>query len=203
MRKLWNALVVIGALASCLGSADAKVTLTVVPSSDLKILDPIWTPAYITRNHGYLIYDTLFAMDEKGEIRPQMVETYTSSADKLTHVFRLRDGLLWHDGTPVTAEDCIASINRSPSSAMSGCPATRLFTSSSTSTSRAPNRPPADVLPDSDLPRARTGHAAFPVLGRMAIRTAPCRILHLEGLPSVCRLRPCRFSGTWRRPPDF
>ena len=42
--------------------------------SDLKIVDPIWTTAYITRNHGYMIYDTLFAMDEKGEIKPQMVE---------------------------------------------------------------------------------------------------------------------------------
>ena len=112
MRTLCNALAVIGVLAGCLGSADAQVTLRVVPTSDLKILDPIWTPAYTTRNHGYLIYDTLFAMDEQGEIRPQMVEIYIQSADKLTHVFRLRDGLLWHDGTPVTAEDCIASIRR-------------------------------------------------------------------------------------------
>ena len=92
MRTVWNALAVIGALAGCLGSADAQVTLRVAPSSDLKILDPIWTPAYTTRNHGYLIYDTLFAMDEQGEIRPQMVETYTQSTDKLTHVFTLRDG---------------------------------------------------------------------------------------------------------------
>jgi peptide/nickel transport system substrate-binding protein len=52
------------------------------------------------------------AMDEQGEIRPQMVETYTQSADKLTHVFTLRDGLLWQDGTSVTAQDCIASIKR-------------------------------------------------------------------------------------------
>jgi peptide/nickel transport system substrate-binding protein len=112
MRTLWNALSVIGLLAGCFGNANAQVTLRVVPSSDLKILDPIWTPAYITRNHGYMIYDTLFAIDEQGEIRPQMVETYTPSPDKLTHVFTLREGLLWHDGTSVTAEDCIASIKR-------------------------------------------------------------------------------------------
>src|SRR5215470_1698271 len=112
MRTLWNALVVIGALAGCFGSADAEVTLRVVPYSDLKILDPIWTPAYITRNHGYLIYDTLFAMDEQGEVRPQMVDRYEVSADKLTYTFTLRDGLLWHDGAPVTAEDCIASTKR-------------------------------------------------------------------------------------------
>jgi hypothetical protein len=80
--------------------------------SDLKILDPIWTTAYIVRNHGYMIYDTLFAMDEKGEIKPQMVDKYDVSADKLTYTFTLRDGLKWHDGKPVTAEDCIASIKR-------------------------------------------------------------------------------------------
>ena len=80
--------------------------------SDLKIVDPIWTTAYITRNHGYMIYDTLFAMDEKGEIKPQMVEKYDESADKRTYTFTLRDGLFWHDGQPVTAEDCIASIKR-------------------------------------------------------------------------------------------
>jgi len=54
----------------------------VVPHSDLKIVDPISTTAYITRNFGYLVYDTLFASDEQGEIRPQMVDTYERSADK-------------------------------------------------------------------------------------------------------------------------
>ena len=58
------------------GTASAQGTLKVVMHSDLKIVDPIWTTAYITRNHGYMIYDTLFAMDEKGEIKPQMVEKY-------------------------------------------------------------------------------------------------------------------------------
>jgi len=80
--------------------------------SDVKIVDPIWTTAYITRNHGYMVYDTLFAMDEKGEIKPQMVDKHDVSADKLTYTFTLRDGLLWHDGKPVTAEDCVASIKR-------------------------------------------------------------------------------------------
>ena len=61
--------------------------------SDLKILDPIWTTAYIIRNHGYMVYDTLFATDEKGEIKPQMVDKYEVSADKLTYTFTLRDGL--------------------------------------------------------------------------------------------------------------
>ena len=95
-----------------LAPAHAQKTLRAVMHSDLKILDPIWTTAYIVRNHGYMIYDTLFATDEKGEIKPQMVDKYEVSADKLTHTFTLRDGLLWHDGQPVTAEDCVASIKR-------------------------------------------------------------------------------------------
>ena len=91
--------------------AQQKVLRNVM-HSDLKILDPIWTTAYIVRNHGYMVYDTLFAMNEKLEVQPQMVDRYEVSADKLTYTFTLRDGLLWHDGQPVTAEDCVASIKR-------------------------------------------------------------------------------------------
>src|SRR5215471_3109297 len=112
MRKSWTILAAIAALAAATLAARAETTLRAVMHSDLKIVDPIWTTAYISRNHGYMIYDTLFAMDEKGEIKPQMVDKYDESADKLTYTFTLRDGLLWHDGTPVTAEDCVASIRR-------------------------------------------------------------------------------------------
>ena len=87
-------------------------TLKVVMHSDLKILDPIWTTAYIVRNHGYMIYDTLFALDEKLEPQPQMVESWTVSDDKLTWTFKLRDGLKWTDGQPVTTADVIPSIKR-------------------------------------------------------------------------------------------
>ncbi len=58
------------------------------------------------------MWDTLFAMDEKFEVKPQMVDKYDVSADQLTWTFTLRDGLEWHDGKPVTAEDCVASIKR-------------------------------------------------------------------------------------------
>jgi peptide/nickel transport system substrate-binding protein len=92
--------------------AAAESLLRVVMHSDLKILDPVWTTAYITRNHGYMIYDTLFAMNAQQEPQPQMVEKWEVSADKLTYTFTLRDGLKWHDGAPVTSEDCIASIKR-------------------------------------------------------------------------------------------
>src|SRR5213079_3613086 len=100
------------ALAATTAAAQAETVLRVVMHSDLKIVDPIWTTAYIVRNHGYMIYDTLFAMDAKGEIQPQMVDKYEVSPDKLTYTLTLRDGLLWHDGAPVTSEDCIASIKR-------------------------------------------------------------------------------------------
>ena len=105
------------ALAAAIGGmlaapAMAQTTLRLVPHSDLKVLDPIWTTAFITRNHGYMIYDVLFAKDAKGDIQPQMVDKWEVSPDKLTYPFTLRDGLEWHDGKPVTAEDCVASIKR-------------------------------------------------------------------------------------------
>src|SRR6266446_3430093 len=111
LRRLTAGLTALAALA-LVGPATAETTLRVVMHSDLKIVDPIWTTAYISRNHGYMIYDTLFAMDAKGEIQPQMVDKYEVSPDQLTYTLTLRDGLLWHDGTPVTSEDCIASIKR-------------------------------------------------------------------------------------------
>ncbi len=92
--------------------AGAESVLRIVPHADLKNLDPIWTTAYISRNHGYMIYDTLFALDENLEVRPQMVEDWSVTADGLVWTFRLRDGLAWHDGAPVTAADCVASIER-------------------------------------------------------------------------------------------
>lgn len=93
-------------------AAQGKSVLRVVPHANLTLLDPTWTSIYITRNHGYLIYDTLFAVDAEGKVRPQMVDTWTTSPDGLTWTFKLRDGLKWHDGKDVTAEDCVASLKR-------------------------------------------------------------------------------------------
>lgn len=102
------------ALAAATGSlaAKAETVMKVVMQSDVKAIDPIWSGAYITRGFGYMIYDTLFAMDAKFQVRPQMVDTWSESEDGLTWTFKLRDGLEWHDGTPVTSEDCIASLKR-------------------------------------------------------------------------------------------
>src|SRR5690554_1008455 len=93
-------------------AADGEVVIRSVPIGNLQVLDPIWTSAYITRNHGYLVWDTLFATDENNEVQPQMVDRWTTSDDGLIWTFILRDGLKWHDGPSVTAEDCVASLRR-------------------------------------------------------------------------------------------
>ena len=89
----------------------AGKTITAVMHSDLRVIDPGLTTAYITRDHGYMVYDTLLATDSSFKIQPQMAE-WKVSDDKLTYTFTLRDGLKWHDGAPVTAEDCVASLKR-------------------------------------------------------------------------------------------
>jgi peptide/nickel transport system substrate-binding protein len=111
-RSLKFSLAFAASLICAVPAAQAQTTVRAVMHSDLKIVDPIWTTAYITRNHGYMIYDTLFSNDAKGNIKPQMVDKYDLSADKLVYTMTLRDGLLWHDGQPVTADDCVASIKR-------------------------------------------------------------------------------------------
>lgn len=86
-------------------------TLRVVMQTGLRLMDPIMTTAYISRDHGYMIYDTLLGLDSKFQVRPQMAD-WTTSEDGLVYTFTLRDGLKWNDGSPVTSEDCIASIRR-------------------------------------------------------------------------------------------
>jgi peptide/nickel transport system substrate-binding protein len=92
-------------------AGDSK-TLRFIPQSDLRVLDPIWTTAYVTRNHGYMVFDTLFAIDSKFRPQPQMVGEFEVSPDKLSYSFALRDGLKFHDGQPVRGADCVASIRR-------------------------------------------------------------------------------------------
>lgn len=87
-------------------------TINAVMHSGLRILDPVMTTAHITRNHGYMIYDTLLATDANNQIKPQMLEKWSVSPDGKTYTFTLRKELKWHDGAPVTAEDCVASIKR-------------------------------------------------------------------------------------------
>lgn len=93
-------------------AVQAQTTLRVRPFGDLKAIDPIVNSDYMARNHGYMVYDTLFALDEKLQIRPQMLERHSVSTDGLTYLFTLRDGLKFHDGAAVTAADVVASLQR-------------------------------------------------------------------------------------------
>jgi peptide/nickel transport system substrate-binding protein len=92
--------------------AAPRGTLRVIPHAALTILDPVATTGYIVRNHGYMVFDTLFAQDESLAVKPQMAERVDVSGDRLTYRITLRDGLAWHDDTEVTAEDCALSLIR-------------------------------------------------------------------------------------------
>ena len=93
-------------------AAAAAQTLRIVLINDLTSLDPVFSTAAFVRNHGYFVYDQLFAFDDKGVARPQMVEDYSVSPDHMSYRFTLRGGLAFHDRAPVRAADCVASIRR-------------------------------------------------------------------------------------------
>ena len=91
-------------------AADRPIKL--VLNVGLQVLDPIAGPSFVTRNFAYMVFDTLVSMDSKGQYHPQMLDNWTTSDDKLTWTFKLRPGLVFSDGAPVTAEDCVASLKR-------------------------------------------------------------------------------------------
>src|SRR5262249_27328621 len=103
------------ALAAALAAppqAAAETVLRVIPHADLAVIDPYATGTYIVRNYGYLVYDTLFALDHELRPQPQMVESWAQSDDQLSWTFRLRGGLAFHDGQKVRAADVVASLKR-------------------------------------------------------------------------------------------
>ena len=91
--------------------AEAATTLKFVPYADLVLLDPA-VSAFVTRNHVLMVFDTLFGVDEAGVVQPQMLAGSTTDADGLVWTLTLREGLRFHDGTPVLARDAVASIKR-------------------------------------------------------------------------------------------
>jgi peptide/nickel transport system substrate-binding protein len=98
------------ALIATMAHAQDK-TVTAVMHSGLRMLDPILSTAHITRDHGYMIYDQLVAVDAEGLVQPQMA-SWAISDDKLVYTFTLRDGLVFHDAAPVKADDAVASLKR-------------------------------------------------------------------------------------------
>jgi len=101
-----------GFVAKLRKSRAEQRALRLIARSDLGVRDPIWTTAYVTRNHGYMIFDTLFALDSKLEPRRQMVADYSVSPDQLSYRLTLRSGLRFHDGSAVRGADCTASLRR-------------------------------------------------------------------------------------------
>ena len=98
--------------APSLARAQNSRVLRFIPQADLTVLDPMWTTAYVTRNHGFMVYDTLFGQDTQYRPSPQMLEGFTTEDDGRTWRLTLRDGLRFHDGEPVRARDCVASLTR-------------------------------------------------------------------------------------------
>lgn len=95
-----------------LARAASATTLRFIPVIDLAFTDPIFSTAQVSRNHGFMVFDTLYGINSKLEVSPQMVEGHRVEADGKLWNLTLRPGLLWHDGDPVLAKDCVASIRR-------------------------------------------------------------------------------------------
>ncbi|WP_408015667.1 ABC transporter substrate-binding protein [Rhizobium alarense] len=109
--KFAGVLLAVG-LSLASGTALADEVLRIKPSGDVKALDPLLGSDSMARNYGYMVYDTLFAVDASLTIKPQMVDTWSKSEDGKTYTFTLRDGLKFSDGSPVTSADVIASLKR-------------------------------------------------------------------------------------------
>ena len=92
--------------------AETQRVLKFLPQADLATLDPVWTTADVTRNHAHLVFDTLYGQDNNFQPQPQMAAGHAISADGRQWDITLRDGLKFHDGSPVLARDCVASIQR-------------------------------------------------------------------------------------------
>jgi len=95
-----------------LAAAQNRTTIKFVPQADLALLDPVFTSGLVTRNHGFLVYDQLYGLDESFSPQPQMVAGHVIDDDGKTWTMTLRDGLMFHDGTPVLARDAVASMDR-------------------------------------------------------------------------------------------
>ena len=95
-----------------IGRAAGSTTMRFIPESDVTIVDPIWTTATVTRNHGYLVFDTLYGQNDAFAMEPQMVEGHTIEDDGKLWRLTLREGLRFHDGEPVRAQDVVPSIKR-------------------------------------------------------------------------------------------
>jgi peptide/nickel transport system substrate-binding protein len=98
--------------APTIARAQESKVLRFIPQTDLTVLDPMLTYAYATRTHAYLVFDTLYGQDSSFQSSPQMLDGHLQEDDGKLWRLTLRPGLKWHDGVPVLARDCVASIRR-------------------------------------------------------------------------------------------
>src|ERR1700759_1811570 len=110
-RRMFAAGAAAGLLAPAISRGAEAAALKFIPQSDLTILDPVVTTVYTARNHGFMVFDTLFGMNNQYHMEPQMLEGVSVEANGKVWTLTLRDGLLWHDGDKVLARDCVASIH--------------------------------------------------------------------------------------------
>ena len=99
-------------ICAFIDSAERSLIVQHPKFSDLAIVDPVVTTSYQTRDHGFMVYDTLYGQDDDYRVRPQMVEGHVTENDGKTWKITLRDGMKFHDGEPVRAKDAVASIKR-------------------------------------------------------------------------------------------
>src|ERR1700709_815828 len=110
-RRSFLAASAIGLAAPSIARAAGSV-LRMVPQANLTSIDPIWTTANITRNHGFMVYDTLYGLDAQLQPQPQMAAGQLVEDGGRRVTITLRDGLAFHDGSKVLARDAVASIRR-------------------------------------------------------------------------------------------
>ena len=112
MRRRQFLTTTVALAAPSIARAQSSRVLKIIPEGDLAILDPVWTTATVARNHGYMVFDTLYAMDADFQIQPQMAAGHVIENDGKLWTITLRDGLKFHDGEPVRGRDAVASIRR-------------------------------------------------------------------------------------------
>ena len=95
-----------------IGQTAGTRVLKFVPQANLTSLDPVWTTATVTRNFSLMVYETLYGRDQAFNPQPLMVEGHVIDDDGKRWTMKLREGLVFHDGTPVLASDCVASLQR-------------------------------------------------------------------------------------------
>jgi peptide/nickel transport system substrate-binding protein len=101
-----------GLAAPMLGRAQGARVMRFVPQSDVTVLDPLWSTAFVSRNHAYLVYDTLYGTDAEYRVQPQMAEGHEVAEEGRSWTITLRPGLRFHDNEPVRAADAVASLRR-------------------------------------------------------------------------------------------